>query len=438
MNTEKSDPAGEAITRIRTKKLRITIHRTQYVDRHGRVQYSRGWYYRRMVLRKTGSFPLGVRQRSAEKLAEEIESFLSIPSNTLEMAQERYNPRAIKRAEHIATVGECLEAYRGALGIIGRKGNAVSAKSFDSYRSFLLIALRKVSAYRKGKPFESFMGQRNVDYSPWLKSSTSYLTAKWVMDLKLACLPPPPEGEEEPDEEEVLTAKITADTTLRSARAFFSERALQYYTELGLRVADLSGFLREPDFGAKRYFQILPPDVIVPIMLRSLELRMADQDAYRAFLLCMHCGLRKGEALAFRPSWIRQDDRPTLYVTIRGTFSPKHGHGRKVTLEPWVADVLSSMGPVASATALDRLSGWIKELIPADHRISKPLHELRKCWTSAKAKSGGLLAAQQQAGHRDPKTTTTSYADNQMADWLMPLWREKTDEVVKLPRFRAA
>jgi integrase len=420
---------GDLVVRFKTKKFGVAVYRQRYLE-NGVEQYSRPFYFGKTVNKKLTRFPLGVDMKKAESLAEEIASFLSLPMNTIEMAMERYNPRVKERRNKVVTFTELLKIYGDALGIIGRKGKAVSKQSFAGYATSASTALRKVESYRTGKPFQSFSGQRKPDLSPWLNQSLDVLTRKWVMDLKLSCLPPPPEGEEEADEEEILTAKISCDTTLRCTRALFSKQAMRYYKELKLNLPDLSGFLSEPDYGAKKYFQLLPPDVIVKVAQASLALRAADLDAYRAYLLCMNCGLRRGEAIAFSPAWIQDLDKPTLKVTVRGAFNPKHGTGRKATIEPWVATTLRELGPVQQAVALDRLNDWLKDLIPAEHGVSKAVHELRKCWVSYKAKTEGIHVASSQAGHRDVKTTSTSYADNMMADSLLPLWKEPTEAAV--------
>lgn len=422
--------------RFCTKKLGLSIFKKQFTARDGSLQHSQSWYWTKMVAGQVATFPLGYNKREAEKLAEEIASFISIPTNTLDMAEARYNPRKAARANKVATFTDILEAYGNALPIIGRKGKAVSASTFKGYRSFLATMLRKVEAFREGKEFKSFFGQNNVDYSPWFDQPIDLLTAKFVMDFKLCSMPPAPEGEDEPDEEEALVAKISADTALRCARALFSKQALRYYREVKLNLPDLSGFMAEPDFGAKKYFQILPPEVIVNIVRASIALRDSDEDAYRAYLLTMHCGLRRGEAEAFKLSWMRDEDRPTLYVTVRGKFNPKHGHGRRVIIETWVADALKQLGPVRDAASLDRLNDWVKGLIPKEHGVGKPLHELRKCWVSCKAKTDGIHAAATQAGHKDVKVTTTHYADNQMPDRLIALWKEPTAAAIL--RFEAA
>lgn len=420
---------GDLVVRFKTAKFGVAVYRQRFDD-HGQAKFSRPFYFGKTVNKKLTRFPLGVDMKKAEKLAEEIAAFLSLPMNTVEKAMETYNPRVGVRRNKVATFTDVLATYEGALGIIGRKGKAVAKSSFEGYAQSMSAILRKVESYRRGKPFQSFVGQRNPDLSQWLDQPLSILTIKFAMDFKLASLPPPPEGEDEPDEEEALTAKISADTTLRCARALFSRQAMRYYKQVGLNIPDITGFMTEPDFGAKKYFQLLPPAVIVGVARASLVLRAEDPDAYRGYLLCMNCGLRRGEAIAFKPSWIQDLDDPTLFVTVNGTFNPKHGTGRKATIEPWVAATLRELGPVTDAAAMDRLNDWMKKLIPAEHAVTKAVHELRKCWVSFKAKTEGIHVASKQAGHRDVKTTATSYADHMMSDSLHALWREPTEAAV--------
>lgn len=408
--------------RFKTRKLALTVYRQQFTDRHGVKQHARSWSFTKMVNGTSARFPLGFNKTRAEKLAEEIASFLSIPTNTLAMAISAYNPRHAAKANRVPTFQEILDAYESALNIIGRRGGMVSASSFKGYKSSLFTMLRKVDAYRRGKPFESYTGRHHVDYGPWFSQPIDILTRKFAMDFKLASLP----DDDSADEDDLLTAKISADTILRCARALYSKQAMRYYKEIGLNIPDLSGFMDEPDYAAKKYFQLLPPDIIIAIMRDSINLRLSDVDAYRAYLLTMHCGLRRAEALAYKPHWLRQEDRPMVHVVAGGGFNPKHGHGRRVAIEQWVFALLKELGPVETPAALENLNVWMKARIPKEHAVSKAIHEARKLWVSYKAKAEGILAAAQQAGHKDPKVTATHYADNQMPDYLLPYWKSAT------------
>lgn len=418
--------------RFKTRKFGVTVYQKQFTDRRGVKVFARSWSFSKMVNGKTAVFPLGFNKAKAEKLAEEIAAFLSIQTNTLDMAIATYNPRVAVRANHVPTFQEIIDAYEKALNIIGRRGARVGAGSFKGYKSSLFTMLRKVDAHRRGKPFESYTGRHHVDYEPWFGKPIDILNTKFAMDFKLASLP----ADEDSDEDDLLTAKISADTTLRCSRALFSKQAMRYYKEIGLNMPDIAGFMEEPDYGAKKYFVLLPPNVIVDVMRASMMLREADLDTYRAFVLCMHCGFRRAEAIAFKPHWLRQEDRPMIHVVAGGGFSPKGGHGRRVAIEQWVFDLIKEIGPVQSAKSLDKLNDWMKALIPKEFAVNKPNHELRKCWVSHKAKTEGILAAAQQAGHTDPKITATHYADNLLPIRLLDLWKEETGAAIL--KFNAA
>lgn len=408
-----------AIVEFRTRIHNARVFRQAYDRSSGDKEYAKSWILKKSVAKEAGAFRLGYDMRTAEKLADEICAFLSIPTNTVAMAVERYNPRRMARG--IATIGECLDAFEGARAIIGRRGRAVGVNTMKIYRIGLLKLVRHGLAHRDNEEIEDIRGRRRFDYSPWLNQSTTVLTSRLINDFKLSAV-----AASGGDEEEMLSSKITADSSIQCARAIFSPRAQKYFRELGMKLPDLKSFLEEPNFGAKKYFELLSPSVIEKIMRDALELCASDPQAYKAFLLCAHCGLRAGEAVSFSPEWLRMEDQPVLGVRIRGEFNPKGGKGRKVLIEPWVMAELQK-GGVTDLEAFERLTQWLRDRIPVEARVFKPLHELRKCWVSVKAKTEGLLAASQQAGHSDPKVTQTHYGDNKMPDRLLSFWQENPD-----------
>jgi integrase len=419
--SRKTDHEGKLV-RFSTRGFGVTVFRQSITNRDGSLRFSGPFYYQKQVAREIERFPLGIDAKEAERLADEIAAFVSIPTNSLAMARTRYNPRAIQRETHFATIGEVIDAYEKARRIIGRNGGEVSETTFKSYARCLIAVIRKAEAFDKGEAFASFIGRQKLDLTRWRKLGTDILTPRLVASFKQGALAVA-EGEPELDEEESLTAKITADADLRSARAILGKNALRHFKNSGMLLPDLSGFLQEPDYGAKKYFELLPPDVIESIMQSSGKLRTDNVELWRAFLLCAHAGLRKAEAIAFQLDWLRHEERHMIYVTIGGKFAPKAGHGRKVAVEPWVFDALKALGPVQDAGSLEKLKDWVAALIPKQSRVNKTVHELRKLWVSMKAKTEGLMAAQQQAGHRDPKTTTTHYGDSLMAERLLPYWK---------------
>lgn len=425
------------IIRFTTKKLGVSVYRQRFNARDGSHQYSRSFYLSKMLHGEVARFPLGLEKREAERLADEITHFLSLPTNSMAMAIAKYNPRVAVRGTHFANFGEILDLYEKGLAFIGRKGGSVSKSSFKGYKSFILRILREVDCLRQGKPIESYSGRSNIDFSRWLGMSTEILTDKFVTDFKTASLP----GEEEDDEEIILSAKISANSALTNARALFGKTALRYYKSVGVVLPDLTGFLQEPGFrDAQKYFVLLPTEVIVRIMRDSLELRMSDPEAYRVFLLCIQCGMRAGEAAAFRPSWLDKKDKWQLQIRTKGVFNPKHGHGRTVIIEQWVVDTIQELRKgelfITESGAFDRLNAWIRTRIPEEHKVFTPTHSLRKLWFSNKSKVESIQAAAEQGGHKDVKITMKHYSSNLMPEWLAPFWEMPTAEAMKLPQFQ--
>ena len=426
--SRKLDEGGELV-RFVTRDKGATVFRQGSTGK-GPKRFSSCFYFQKMVAGKIARFPLGDDAKFAEKRADEISSFLNLPENTLEAARDRYNPRFNQRNKDTTTIGQIIEAYGRGLKTIGRKGGGVSETTYKNYCRALMSVLRKAEAHRKGVAFETFRGQKDLDLSPWTKLSVEILTGRLVTEFKTASVSVAA-GESPLDEEEAATAKITADSGLGNARALFGKGALRYYAQSGITLPDLTSFMTEPDFGAKKFFELLPPEVIITLMRASAQLRIDDTDAYRGFLLCMHAGLRKSEAIAFNADWVRHEDLQILAVPATdGVFSPKSGKGRKVVIEDWVAASLKELGAVQSAASMENLKDWITLQIPERNRVNKSVHELRKCFISMKAKTEGLLAAQKQAGHRDANTTVNHYGDNLMSDRLIPFWKLPIEEAI--------
>lgn len=445
MNDEKNSNNLECLSdgtviRFRTKKLKIVVRR----QRSGTApdfKYTKPFYYMKKLMGKPYRFPVGNNKATAERIAEEICSFLSVPSHTIEMARAKYNPRLAERLLKFATFRDCIDLFEKNLGTIGRKGQSVSYESFKKYKNFMIAFIRKVQAHRGGKPFVSMKGQQNIDYSEWLDVSTDFLTASAVMDFKTESLP----DDDDAEEDDIVSAKISADSNLRQARSLFGAQAMRVYKMKGLILPDITEFMKEPDFGAQKYFQLLPFDVVTRIMRESLDLRAKDLEAYRVFLLGIMCGLRASEAKAFNLTWLRLEDKPVIHISANGTFKPKHGHGRKVFIEEWVDHTIRDLAKghatgqafVKDGDAFDRLNTWLHARIPKEFTVKKPTHELRKLWFSYKVKADGLLAAANEGGHKDVKVTQKHYASNEMPKWMHPFWTMPTEEAVKEAKISA-
>lgn len=425
-NIIRDEEAG--IIRFETKRMGVTVSRPSYWDKEEKQRWVKRFYYAKMINGELARFPLSATPSDAETMADKIAAFLSDPTNTLEAAKRKFNPRALLRPSEFSTIGELLDFHRDNWKIL-----ELSAKSGEGYHGCLMLILRRVDAWHKGEEFATWSGRRigmDVLLAPWREKPTTLLTERLATDYQRLMVPADIE-----DEEEEITQKITCDTNLRSARAIFSREAMKLFASSpSINLPDLSGFMGVTLFNAKKYFVLPEPDVIRRIFTAAPELRASDLNAYRAFLVCAQCGLRKSEASNFRIDWMREEDSPAILIHEDGRFKPKHGHGRKVFLDAWAAEEIRGLGgdrkyfldgtdTERSEAVFMRLNAWLRS---QGVTATKPTHELRKLWFSQKAKREGLTAAAQQGGHRDVKTTTDFYASSLMPDNVLPFWQETT------------
>ena len=427
MTDKKTNGAGEVVS-ARTVPMDTRIARASYPGPDGELRYSKQFYFSKMVNGRLVRFPLGVKLADAGRLADRIAAFLMDPQNALEDAERRFNPRAVVRPSKFSTIGELLAVHAES-----RKVLELGEASAKSYANALLIVLRRVDAFRRGlEKMESWSGVKPTEeqLAKWLGMSLTVLDSRLAHDFQRAMMLQPSE-----DEEEELTHKITADTVLRSARSLFSREAMKVYAdEKMLVLPDLTSFLSVSLFNAKKYFVLPPVSVIRKLFTAAPELKASDLNAYRAFLACVQVGLRKSETANLRMDWLQEEDTPVVLIHEDGKFKPKHGHGRKVLVDRWVADEMRQLAGSSgyyldgndterTEKAFDRLNAWLQG---NGVDATKPTHELRKLWFSQKVKRESLLAAAQQGGHRDVKITQSFYANAQMPDNVLPFWTEPT------------
>lgn len=427
MKDEIKNEAGELV-QFRTRRLGVTVARQQYASGEA-AKWSSRFYFTKMVNGVRMRFPLSPDPTEADRTADQLAAFLLDPTHTLTDAKRKFNPRALERPSEFSTIGDLFEYHTKHWKML-ELGDATG----KGYQKSLLSLLRHVDAYRTGVPFVSWsgcsvgLGER---MKPWLDKHLTVLTAQLATDYQRLMVPSTLE-----DEEEQITQKITADTVLRCSRALFSKEAMQLYRGSdSIVVPDIAGFMAVSLFNAKKYFVLPDVNVIRTIFTAAPALKADDLNAYRAFLLCVQVGMRKTEAANMRMAWLLDEDSPTVKIHADGKFSPKHGHGRKVILDPWVGTELREIAAPGGDYFLhgtahergddvfDRLNRWLRK---RGVDSNKPTHELRKLWFSQKVKRESLLAASQQGGHRDPKITASFYASCQMPDNVLPFWQEPT------------
>ena len=431
MNNVTRDSVTKEVISFRTNRLNLLVHRQPYTV-NGVKCYTKGFHVEKMVNGERGRFPLSEIPKDAEATAELIVAFLMDRTRTIEEALKKFNPRALLRPSTFSTLGELLNFHRESW-----KQLEISDKTAKGYQSSLLVVLRYVHSFRTGQPFENWSGRGGASLGPlmkpWLdRPVTPALLNRGVADDYQKLMLKDCE-----DDEDEVTSKITCDTTYRCAKHVFTEEAVKLYknSSLMLPYEAIADFQAVQPFGTQRFFVLPDMSVIRDIFQHAPALKKNDVNAYRAFVLCAHAGLRKAEVANMRMEWLREEDTFVIRIpTSDGTFKPKHGHGRMVQIEAWVAKELRELagkreyfleGEKGERTdqVFHRLNLWQRE---RGVTATKPVHELRKYWFSQKVKRTDGMTAAKQGGHRDPKITQQCYADSLMPNGVLSFWTEPT------------
>jgi len=210
-------------------------------------------------------------------------------------------------------------------------------------------------------------------------------------------------------------AAITANTILRSARQFWSDRMIQTYDSVP---ECIDGFKKVKPIPVRmpQYTVADKKESMVRIVGRCEKLRTIKPAAYLAYFLSLHAGLRRGELAAARWSWVESNG---IRVQQEDDFTPKSGRSRLVPLsEAQVEHIRQFKGDgnhiiPGAYTNRYRVAPDIVAKIMREEGIkgSKSLHELRKYYGANVATQIGLFAAQKYLGHSSPEITSRSYAD---------------------------
>lgn len=230
------------------------------------------------------------------------------------------------------------------------------------------------------------------------------------------------------DENKARSARNTANATLRSAKSLFSKRLLRFITprlELPtpLPFDGVEFYPRQ----SMRYSSAVNIEAI--LAKASTELAASDDEAYKAFLLCLFAGLRRNEADKLRWSSIHLD-AGVIRIEAHEHFAPKAEtslgdipleaelcailRGMKAKA-PKAEYVLAGVSPKTSLTwrpyradeTFARLGAWLKA---QGVKSRTPLHTLRKEAGSLICQKDGLFAASRFLRHADVAITAQHYA----------------------------
>ena len=158
------------------------------------------------------------------------------------------------------------------------------------------------------------------------------------------------------------------------------------------------------------------------------ELRDANPETYKLFLLCLCAGLRRAEADVCLWSQLNAEDN-SIRIEANEYIEPKHGSGGTVYVDPALMQELMSFKDEATASfVVNSNHRWkptmywryrcephwrdLKDWLEANGiSARKKIHELRKIFGDAIVKQNGIFAGSAQLRHSTIQMTASHYAD---------------------------
>jgi integrase len=416
-NSLSPDDAERRLSRTHVDHWFSRLRKRSYSDRKtGRMIEIPDWQVR---LKKDGRdtwFNLGTpNQAAAAKKAKEIFTFLE--ANGWEATLARFKPESDTAPRFNLTVGDYLNAVKGT-GYLG-------IRTFLNYQNCFRTILSEVFGVRGD---ESKFDYRQGGNQKWveridgirLERVTPASVAEWQQGrVKKAGHSPAA----------IASARRTANCYTRCARSLFSKEIRNRLKGVQLPVPLPFDGVELFEAGSMKY--ISKVNVQSLIAAAGSELKAAEPEVYKAFLLGLFAGMRKGEIdLA---EW-RMVDWQNHVIRLEATewlhLKTQDSTG-EITVDPEVIAELRQMMPGSQSRFIlscdrpprndsprpyyrcepvfDRLTEWLRS---KGVTANKPLHELRKEIGALVATQHGIYAASRFLRHSDITTTARHYAEH--------------------------
>ena len=329
-------------------------------------------------------------------------------------------------------VGDLTRSTLGALLLVHERTyfEALPSTTFR-YRISLLNLVETALRHRRGlRPLKRVGRKVSLsDYSEIIALPLTILDDALIADYKSSRLADI--ARKSPEE---LSKKRSTNTEIRQARAVFAEEARLAYKNAGIHLPNLSDFLGAPPFRRVPNRPQLPCDSAVEGLFAGLRTLAAgsEADVFTVISLAIYAGLRRGEILHARRSWLQTTAGFSLVVRFDGGFRAKNYSERTIPIPAWLFEKLAkrpsdswlvSGDETSRRKAIDQAVRWLRQHGFADAR--KPLHLLRGIFAAyLLATEHSPIRIKSRLGHADLSTTFRFYADEPLGDHLVEIWRQ--------------
>ncbi len=361
-------------------------------------------------------------QDAAAKKATAIFTFLK--ANGWDATLAKFKPGADADAKLDVTIGDYLAAVD--------KTRRLRERTFLNYRNCFRTIVAEVFGIR-AKKNENKFDYRAGGNSKWtgridkirLERITLDRVNHWKRE-RIAGAGKSPAA--------IASARRTVNSYIRCARSLFSAALLREVKGLKLPgVLPFAGIELE-ETGSMKYVSKINVQALIADAHNTLKI--ADPEAYKAFLLGLFAGMRKAEIdsaewgmVDFNAHVIRLQETEWLHLKTRDAAAEISIDAEVIAelqaLMPppsskrtrWSQFILTSGSPPRPESrrpyyrcepTFDNLNVWLRS---KGIRSNKPLHELRKEVGAVIATEHGIFAASTFLRHSDITTTARHYAD---------------------------
>jgi integrase len=350
-----------------------------------------------------------------------VEIFTFLKANGWDATLAKFKPDAQGEVKLDVTIGDFLSAVEAT--------RRLRTRTFVNYRNCLRTIVAETFGIREKK------GESKFDY----RSPNGTGNSKWtgrIDEIRLERVTPERVNNWKRERiavagqspASIAAAKRTVNSYIRCARSLFSPALVRELKKVKLPATLPFQGVELEEAGSTKYVSRINAHAIIAAA-RS-QLKKKDPEAYKAFLLALFAGMRKGEIdlaewgmVDFDANVIRLQETDWLHLKT-------HDSAAAITADEEMFDELqrfkrNATGPfILESTrpprndsvrtyyrceeTFDRLNTWLRS---KGITSNKPLHELRKEVGAIVATTHGIYAASCYLRHSDITTTARHYAD---------------------------
>lgn len=350
--------------------------------------------------------------------------FHFLKANGWKATRAKFKPEAEGQTKLQVTVGNYLEAVN--------KTRRLRMRTFLNYRNCLRTIVSESFEVRpeKGESKFDYRGGGNLAWAKridniQLEKVTPDVVNRWKRD-RIASAGNAPVAQ--------ASARRTVNSYIRCSRSLFVPAVVRELNNLKLPATLPFDGVELEETGSQKYVSKI--NVQTFIADAKKDLKSADPEAYKVFLLGLFAGMRKAEIdsvewqmLDFNANVIQLEETEWLHLKTRDSAAAI-SVDREVMSElralmptpqvkppKWSQFILQSphapqpdsLRPYYRAKdTFNRLNAWLRG---KGIKANKPLHELRKEVGAVIATEQGIYAASKFLRHSDITTTARHYAD---------------------------